>query len=113
MVRCKLNPKLIQHFCTPVVFHEHATLTFQKQTSPHADMPTLPPAFVSPSHTLIEPRPHEGEEVLPVLVPPLNAFTDPWSPELAHAFPWNVRQVALAEFLDGLEPSLDFPNTNA
>ena len=86
------------------------TPTLQKQIPPRTDCtPTPPPAFVPSGHPLIEPQPHEGEEEMPVPLPPLssqNAFPDPWSSELAHTFPGSVRPATMANILDDLEPLL-------
>ena len=103
----------IPTFRSSSTVHNCATWTIQMQTHPPSSTPTSPAAFITPGHPLIEPQLHEVEEETPALLSPLNptnCLLDPWSPELAHTFPWDVRGAALTNFLDDLEPLLDLPH---
>ena len=99
----------------PVVLHDHAIRSLQKQTPSHADRSIPPPAFMQTSHTLIRPQHHNSDGGCSAPLLPLNlrnAFPDPWSSEVAHTFPSSVRLAALANRLDVLEPLLDITHSS-
>ena len=91
------------------IYPVHINSTIVHLTGP-SDTGTTAQPVASYDHATQTPQNYKGEEELPVLLLPLsprNGFPDPWSSEVAHAFPWDERFAALAVVLNDLEPSLN------
>ena len=94
-----------QEYICPV----HTNSTVVHLTGPSGTDATVQ-TVASYDHATQTPQNHKGKEELPVPLLPLsprNGFPDPWSSEVAHAFPWNERFAALKVMLNDLEPSLN------